>query len=83
MKHLPDFSTPGRRIRTLRESQRMTQLTLGMRIARPGEPAVSQPIVSQWEHDLWRPNQHMQHAIADALGVSRSWLFEEPSERVA
>lgn len=35
----------------------------------------SQPAISQWEGNLWTPALGSQIALAEALGVNRSFLF--------
>lgn len=66
--------TPGHRIRTLRQSQSLTQADLAKKVH------ATQPAVAHWEADRWLPSPQSQALIAEALGVPRMFLF---GERVA
>lgn len=66
-----DLGTPGSRIRFLREAKGMSQQTLAAAVF------ATQPAVSQWENDLWRPGRATQKLVAEALGTTRLFLFGE------
>lgn len=57
-------------MRFLRESKDMTQETLAKKVF------ATQPAVSQWEKDKWLPSRATQLLIAEALGCTRTFLFE-------
>jgi transcriptional regulator with XRE-family HTH domain len=61
----------GERLAAVREMNGMTQGALA------GKVYVTQPAVSQWERGHTLPSLSMQHRIADALKVQRSFLFSE------
>lgn len=69
MRH--DLSTPGRRIRFLRESKGWSQATLAKRVF------VSQPAVAYWEADTKRPGKQSRELLAAALGCEPAFLFDE------
>ena len=51
-------------LKSLRKKHYLNQSEFAKRIG------VSQSAVSQWEHDLTRPNSYQLQAISDAFGVS-------------
>lgn len=69
----PGLSTPGSRIRFLREAHGLTQKALA------AKAYTTQPAVSQWERDLWLPGKQAQVLLAEALNTTRHFLFGEPA----
>lgn len=66
-----DLDTPGKRIKFLRKSKGWTQETMARKVY------VTQPAVAQWEADLWLPARPTQVLVAEQLGTTRAFLFEE------
>lgn len=66
-----ELSTPGKRIRFLRNSKEMTQETLARKVF------VTQGAVAHWEADNTLPARPTQALLAEALGTTRAFLFEE------
>lgn len=66
-----DWTTVGGRIRFLREAKGWTQEVLAKHVH------VSQPAVAQWETNKWLPGRQSQFLLAEALGVTRAFLFGE------
>lgn len=66
-----ELSTPGKRIRFLRNSKEMTQETLARKVF------VTQGAVAHWEADKTLPARPTQVLVADALGTTRVFLFED------
>lgn len=71
------LSTPGRRLRFLRKARGLTQVTLARKLH------TSQPAISQWERDKWLPGLAMQRLLAEELGTTRLFLFDEHTDAVA
>ncbi len=65
-----DLTSPGRRLRFMRETYGLTQKALARMVL------TSQPAISQWEKDKWRPARATQLRLADALRTSRGWIFD-------
>jgi len=66
-----DLDTPGKRIKFLRKSKGWTQETMARKVY------VTQPAVAQWEADVCLPARPTQVLVAEALGTTRAFLFEE------
>lgn len=66
-----EFETIGGRIKSMRRVKGWTQETLAKKVH------VSQPAVAQWESNRWTPGKRSQELLAEALGVTRSFLFGE------
>lgn len=65
------LETPGARIRMMRRSKALTQQDLAKAVF------VSQSAVAHWEADRFTPTPQIQRLLAEALGVSRLFLFGE------
>lgn len=65
----PDPTTPGGRIRVLREAAGLTQSALAAKVH------VTQPAVAQWEANVTVPGRQSQALLADALRTTRDFLF--------
>lgn len=63
------LSTVGGRIKWLRTAKEMTQWDLARRVM------ASQSAVARWERNERRPGAPSQRLLADALGVTRSFLM--------
>jgi transcriptional regulator with XRE-family HTH domain len=67
-----ELSTPGRRMRFLRQAKGWDQTSFARRIH------TSQPAISQWELDKWLPGPEMRRRIAEELGATQSFIFDQP-----
>jgi len=72
-----DLATPGARLRFLRQAHGLTQKALAAKVF------TTQPAISQWENDLWLPSKQTQVLLAEALGTTRVFLFNEQPTAVA
>jgi DNA-binding transcriptional regulator YiaG len=72
---ISELATPGDRIKFLRQSKDMTQVSLARTVY------TTQPTVARWESNEFVPNRQAQALLADALGCSRDFLF--PMEQAA
>lgn len=70
------LKTPGGRIRFMRLTKRMKQTVLAEKCH------TTQASISLYETGGRRPGVLMRMQLADALGVSVSWLFDNASKRV-
>lgn len=68
---LTPLDTPGQRIRFMRRSRELTQADLARLIF------TTQPTVARWERDEFLPGKQSMVLLAQALGVSRLFLFGE------
>jgi transcriptional regulator with XRE-family HTH domain len=66
-----EMTTPGKRMKFLRNAKGLTQETLARQVF------VTQPAVAQWEADVCLPARPTQVLVAEALGTTRAFLFEE------
>jgi transcriptional regulator with XRE-family HTH domain len=67
----------GARIREARQALGLSQVELAERVR------VSQPTIAHWEQGTHTPRQLALARLADALGVSRTWLMTGPAEPIA
>jgi transcriptional regulator with XRE-family HTH domain len=65
-----ELTTPGARVRWLRMGQDMTQACLAAKVF------VGQTTISQVERDLWVPRPVVRRAIAEALNVHESFIWQ-------
>lgn len=66
-----DPSTPGGRMRMLREAKDLTQEALAQAVHR------SQSAIAKYENNVLLPSLQTQDLIAEKLGTRRSYLFPE------
>lgn len=65
-----ELTTPGQRIKWLRMSHDLKQAVLAQMVH------VGQTTISQVERDLWVPRPTVRRAIAEALGVHESFIWQ-------
>lgn len=68
---LSPLDTPGQRLKFLRKAREMTQQDLAKKVF------TTQPTVARWEKDEFLPHIGSQILLAEALGVSRAFIFGE------
>lgn len=72
-----ELSTPGKRMKFLRNAKGLTQETLARLVY------VTQPAVAQWEADVCLPARPTQKLVAEELGTTRQFLFDDDTEAKA
>lgn len=70
-KHCLTQGTPGWKIWFLRQGKDLTQSALGELVF------VSQPTVARWENNRLIPSIAQQNRLAEALGVTRRFLYDD------